>query len=290
MPESNLLPEGQYVTCPNGHRMHYLDKGQGPIVVFLHGSGPGASGHSNFKGNYPVWAEQGYRCLVPDLVGFGYSDKPENVEYPLAFFVECLKQTLDAAGVTRCAVVGNSLGGAVAIGLALAYPELVSGLILMAPGGMNPREDYLQMPGMQKMFEIYLSEGGIAAESMRDLFETGLVYDPRHVTDDLVAERLHVMSLMNTQVMMTMDIPLLAERLPELRCPVLVFWGARDRMMPDTGILAMARHCPNMKMIVLSECGHWAMVEYRDLFNRESLAFLDAEVEPVQGSYQIGEV
>jgi len=282
MAGSHRPPEGRYAQCPNGYRMHYIDQGEGPVVVFLHGSGPGASGHSNFKGNYPFLAANGYRCIVPDLVGFGYSDKPENVNYPLAFFVECLKQTLDAAGVTRCTVVGNSLGGAVALGLALEYPELVAGLILMAPGGMSPRENYLQMPAMQKMFEIYLSEDGLTDANMRELFEFGLVHDPSHVTDDLIEERMHVMALMNTQVMVTMDIPHLVERLPELRCPVLAFWGAADRMMPDGGLLALAKHCPRMKLIVLSECGHWAMVEYRELFNSECLAFLQAQDPKVQ--------
>lgn len=276
MTAPQVPPEAHYADCPNGRRIHYIDQGEGPAVVFLHGSGPGASGHSNFKGNYPKWAGQGYRCLVPDLIGFGYSDKPDDVEYPLAFFVECVKQTLDIAGVSRCAVVGNSLGGAVAIGLALTYPEMVEKLILMAPGGMSPREEYLAMPGMQKMFEIYMSEGELNEGSMRELFEFGLVHNPANVTEELLAERMHIMSLMNTQVMLTMDIPDLAGRLPELKCPVLVFWGSNDRMMPDSGLLATAKQCPNMKMIVLSECGHWAMVEHEALFNQESLAFLGA--------------
>jgi 4,5:9,10-diseco-3-hydroxy-5,9,17-trioxoandrosta-1(10),2-diene-4-oate hydrolase len=275
---SKPLPEGLYADCPNGQRIHYIDQGEGPVVVFLHGSGPGASGHSNFQGNYPTFVENGYRCLVPDLVGFGYSDKPNDVEHPLAFFVECLKQTLDLANVTRCTVVGNSLGGAVALGMALAHPDMVEGLILMAPGGMSERDEYLQMPAMQKMFEIYLSEDGITAEKMRELFEFGLVHDPRHVTDELIAQRMHVMALMNTQVMLTMDIPHLPDRLQELHCPVLAFWGANDQMMPDSGMLALAKHCPNLKMIVLSECGHWAMVEHEALFNRECLHFLDTAV------------
>lgn len=275
---SKPLPEGLYADCPNGQRIHYIDQGEGPVVVFLHGSGPGASGHSNFQGNYPTMVEQGYRCIVPDLVGFGYSDKPSDVEHPLAFFVECLKQTLDVANVSRCTVVGNSLGGAVALGLALTHPDMVEGLILMAPGGMSERDEYLQMPAMQKMFEIYLSEDGITDEKMRELFEFGLVYDPGHVTDELIAQRMHVMALMNTQVMLTMDIPHLPDRLRELQCPVLAFWGANDRMMPDSGMLALAKHCPNLKMIVLSECGHWAMVEHEALFNRECLHFLKTAV------------
>lgn len=278
MPATAQPPEGHYADCPNGHRIHYLDHGEGPVVVFLHGSGPGASGYSNFKGNYPHWVEQGFRCLVVDLIGFGYSDKPANVEYSLALFVECLKQTLDIVGVQRCAVVGNSLGGAVGTGLALAFPALVERLILMAPGGMSAREEYLDMPGMQKMFAVYFSEDGVTATSMRDLFESALVYDPQHITDALIEERMHVMALMNSQVMLTMDIPYLPERLAELNCPVLAFWGTRDRMMPDSGLLALMHHCANMKIIVLSECGHWAMVEHAAVFNAQCLAFL-AEAE-----------
>ncbi len=276
MSEHSTLPEGHYADLANGRRIHYLDEGEGPVVVFLHGSGPGASGHSNFKGNYPALVEAGYRCIVPDLIGFGYSDKPDDVEYPLAFFVECVKQTLDVAGVEHCSVVGNSLGGAVAIGLALAHPELVQGLILMAPGGMSEREEYLAMPGMQKMFEIYLSEDGLNENSMRDLFRYGLVFDPAHVSDALVAERMHVMALMNQQVMLTMDIPNLAGRLGELQCPILAFWGCNDQMMPDSGLLALARNAHAMKLLVLSECGHWAMVEHEGLFNSECVSFLGA--------------
>lgn len=273
-----LPPEGRYVHCPNGQTLHYLEQGEGAAVVFLHGSGPGASGYSNFKGNYPYFAEAGYRALVIDLVGFGYSAKPTDVDYTLAFFVECVKQTLDKAGVDRCAVVGNSLGGAVAVGLALSHPELVEKLILLAPGGMSPGEEYLHMPGMQKMFEVYAAPGPVDAAAMHELFAFGLVYDPSHITPALVAERLHVMALMNSHVMATLNIPYLPDQLHGLQCPSLVFWGASERMMPESGILAMASHCPRMKLVLLSECGHWVMVEYEALFNRESLRFLAGEL------------
>ncbi|MGH8456375.1 MAG: alpha/beta fold hydrolase, partial [Stenotrophobium sp.] len=97
MPNRPVL-EGHYASLPNGRRIHYLDEGKGPVVVLLHGSGNGACGYSNFKGNYPELVKAGYRVILPDLIGFGYSDKPDNVEYPLSFFVECVKQTLDAIG------------------------------------------------------------------------------------------------------------------------------------------------------------------------------------------------
>ena len=271
---NGVLPEGQYAECTNGHRMHYIDEGEGPVVVWLHGSGPGASGHSNFKGNYPAVAASGYRCIVIDIVGFGFSDKPEDEIYTLDFFVDCVAQTLDAIGVSRCHVVGNSLGGAIAIGLALAQPERVASLILMAPGGLSPMEEYAQMPGMQRMFQVYGSGEPVTHEVMKDLFAFGLMHDPRFATDELVAERMQVMALMNGQVMSSMQIPVLTERLAELTCPVLGFWGTNERMMPDSGIMNFARHCHQLRLVLVSECGHWVMVEHEAMFNRLCLDFL----------------
>ena len=68
-------------------RIHYHDTGEGPVVIFLHGAGGGASGYSNFKGNYPEFARAGYRCIVPDMLGFGLSSKPDIPMYDLDFFV-----------------------------------------------------------------------------------------------------------------------------------------------------------------------------------------------------------
>ncbi len=269
-----LLPEGRYAHCANGYRIHYLDEGQGEAVVYLHGSGPGASGYSNFKGNFPALVEAGYRCIIPDLIGYGFSDKPEDVDYPLAFFVECVKQALDCAGVTRCSVVGNSLGGAVALGLALEHPQLVEKLILMAPGGLSELHEYQQMPGMQKVFQVFGSGQAVTPEAMKDLFATGLMYDPRYATDELVAERMQVMQIMNGRVMASMKVPVLTGRLPELQCPVLGFWGLDEQMMPENGIMALAKNTRHLRLILVSECGHWVMVEHRDMFNRACLDFL----------------
>ena len=271
-----LLPEGQYAQCANGYSMHYLDEGDpaAEVVVFLHGSGPGASGHSNFKGNYPALVAAGYRCLIPDLVGYGFSDKPDDVDHPLSFFVECIKQTLDCAGVERCTVVGNSLGGAVALGLALEYPQLVDKLVLMAPGGLSELHEYQQMPGMQKVFSVFGSGEPVTPAVMKDLFATGLMHDPQHATDELVAERMQIMQIMNGHVMATMQVPVLTERLPELECPVLGFWGLDEKMMPENGIMALARNVRHLRLILVSECGHWVMVEHEDMFNRACLDFL----------------
>ena len=101
------LPEGEFVRCLNGYRIHFLDQGTGDVIVFLHGSGPGASGYSNFKQNYKAFVEAGYRCLVIDLVGYGFSDKPDDVDYTLNFFIECVVQVLDALDIDRFSVIND---------------------------------------------------------------------------------------------------------------------------------------------------------------------------------------
>jgi len=147
------VPEGRYVEIQGGLRFHLHDVGEARkgTVLFLHGSGPGASGYSNFKGNYPYLNEHGYRTLVVDLFGYGYSDKPEDGVYDLGALAGHMRGVIDALGVEKVSLVGNSMGGAIAIRFALDYPERVEKLVLMAPGGIEAREVYMQMEGIKTM-------------------------------------------------------------------------------------------------------------------------------------------
>jgi 4,5:9,10-diseco-3-hydroxy-5,9,17-trioxoandrosta-1(10),2-diene-4-oate hydrolase len=188
--------------------------------------------------------------------------------------VECIKQTLDVAGVQKCTVVGNSLGGAIALGLALDYPDLVEKLILMAPGGLSELAQYQQMPGMQKVFQVFGGGEPVTHEVMKDLFATGLMHDSQYATDELVEERMQIMQIMNGHVMATMQVPVLTDRLSELNCPVLGFWGMDEQMMPENGIMAMAKNIRHLRLILVTECGHWVMVEHEAMFNRACLDFL----------------
>lgn len=272
------LPQGRFATLPDGLRLHYLDIGEGEPVVFIHGSGPGASGHSNFKQNHPVFAEAGYRSIVPDLPGYGASDKPETV-YSLEFFVAALSGLLDALDIQRCVLVGNSLGGAIAIQLALNEPQRVSRLVLMAPGGLMEKEQYyLQMEGIQKMGAAFANGELNDAAGMRRLLGLQL-FDPALITDETVNERVAVVQQQPRCVLSSMQVPNLTGRLAELACPILGFWGMNDRFCPVSGAQTMMERCRDIRFVLLSECGHWVMVEHRELFNRTCLDFL-AEGRP----------
>lgn len=270
--DSLPLPTGHYVTLDNGLTLHYLEAGSGPIVVWLHGSGPGASGYSNFKGNYPVFAEAGYRNIVLDLPGFGRSDKPDNVNYDLDFFVNSLRGFLDKVSIDRCTLLGNSLGGAIALGATLAYPERVERLILMAPGGVEERETYFQMPGIQRMVEVF-GQGPMGVEQMRHVMTLQL-FDPSQLEEALLQERAAVAVTQPGNLFSTMLVPNMTERLEEIQVPILGFWGTNDLFNPPAGAFKVLDNAPNARFVMLNRCGHWVQVEHEALFNRECIAFL----------------
>jgi 4,5:9,10-diseco-3-hydroxy-5,9,17-trioxoandrosta-1(10),2-diene-4-oate hydrolase len=182
------VPQHRFVALGNGHHMHFHEAGTGPTVMFLHGSGPGASGFSNFKGNFPVLAERGFRALVPDSLGFGHSDKPEDVAYTAEFHVDAYRRFLDALGIERLSLIGNSHGGAMALAFALAYPERVERLVLMAPGGLEERDVYVAMPGIRAMMKAFFGPQPMTPEGLRKVFELQL-YDKSLITDQTLEER-----------------------------------------------------------------------------------------------------
>ncbi|MFV3307682.1 alpha/beta fold hydrolase [Pseudomonas sp. NY15181] len=267
------LPQGHFVTLNDGLRLHYLDNGSGAPVLFIHGSGPGASGHSNFKLNYPEFAAAGHRVLVPDLPGYGVSDKPET-DYTLDFFVDAMFGLLDALDIARCTLVGNSLGGAIAIKMALDQPQRIARLVLMAPGGLMEKEQYyLQMEGIQKMGAAFANGELNDAAGMRRLLSLQL-FDASQISDETVNERVAVVLEQPRCVLTRMQVPNLAGRVAELSCPILGFWGMNDKFCPASGAQTLMDACRNIRFVLLSECGHWVMVEHRAVFNREVLAFL----------------
>lgn len=272
LPHDLPLPIGHYLTLPNGLRLHYLDEGQGPVVLWMHGSGPGASGFSNFKGNFPAFVEAGYRNIVLDLPGFGRSDKPDDGHYDLAFFVATLREFIEAVGIDRCTLLGNSLGGAIALGLALEAPQRVERLILLAPGGVEERDTYFKMPGIQRMVALF-GAGPIGMPEMRSMMSLQL-FDPSILPEELLGERVAVAVTQPKNLFSTMMIPNMEARLGEIDCPILGFWGSNDNFNPVSGALRIINGAPDARFIVLNRCGHWVQVEHRALFNRTCLDFL----------------
>ena len=246
----------------------------GAAVIFLHGSGPGASGWSNFHANVRFLAERGLRAIAPDLIGYGYSSKPVGTErgYHIDVQVEALVAFCDALGLERVTLVGNSMGGAVAIRFTTAHPERVARLVLMAPGGLETRETYMEMKGIRTMMGAIYKEG-ITLEGMRRTFGLQL-YDSTQVPDDVIVARYAVAKSQPLEVFKRLQVPYLADELEQISCPVLALWGANDQFCPVSGATTIATRVADAKVIMLSRCGHWVMVEQPELFNRALAEFL----------------
>jgi 4,5:9,10-diseco-3-hydroxy-5,9,17-trioxoandrosta-1(10),2-diene-4-oate hydrolase len=265
-------PFGRTVTLKQGYELHYLEAGSGAPVVFVHGSGPGVNAYSNFFPNYRLIAAAGYRSVLPDMVGFGWSSKPTGIDYTLELFVPTLREFLDQLEIKRCVLVGNSLGGAISMKFAIEHPARVEKLIVMGPGGIESRETYFKMPGIQKMVSQFVGTG-FDREGLRRFLGL-LAYDPKFITDELVEQRFNVLQTQPKDVLSRMSITDLTPELDKLRCPLLGFWGIEDQFCPASGYEKILRAVPDSRFIMYSRCGHWAMIERAEDFNRNVIEFL----------------
>ena len=254
------------------YEISIAEVGTGPAVVFLHGSGPGASGASNFRLNIDAFVDAGYRVLLPDMIGYGASSKPEGIDYTLDLFTGTVRDALMQAGVSQAAMVGNSLGGGVAMQMAFDHPGYVTKLVMMAPGCVEELPVYFAMPGIAKMKSSFGSPD-FSVEDQRALI-ANLVYDPAMISDQLVAERYAVARTQSKDVLARMRTPNLAPRLDELTMPILGFWGLQDEFCPSSGAQRFLDACPDARFMTFNKVGHWVQVERAAEFNRYATAFL----------------
>ncbi len=272
-----MPPEGQYIQAniPAGAvTLHMLTYGEAtnPAVVFVHGSGPGNSAYANFHKNIEAFVAAGFYVVLPDMIGFGYSDKPTNMgDYTLDLFCDTLYAALQNIGIEKCSFIGNSLGAGVAIQIALTHPDFVEKLVLMGPGCIDEQPNYFSMPGIAKMMAA--SADGITRDNLGEVLNH-FVFDTKHVTQELLDMRWKIAETQPSEVLQTMKTPNLGPRLSELHCPILTFWGADDLFMPPAGKALCLRANANSRLVEINACGHWVMIEHTRLFNSGAIDFL----------------
>src|SRR6476620_5959413 len=129
-------PEIGATAIANGIKTNYLEDGSGDqTVLLIHGSGPGVTSYANWRLVIPALAEK-FRVIAPDMVGFGYSDRPEDVEYSLQTWADQTVGFIKAMGIEKCHLIGNSFGGSIALRIATQHPELVDKIVLMGSMGV----------------------------------------------------------------------------------------------------------------------------------------------------------
>ncbi|MEY3863461.1 MAG: hypothetical protein RL183_346, partial [Pseudomonadota bacterium] len=118
---------GQSIVA-GGVKTNYQDHGQGDPIFLIHGSGPGVTAYANWRLTMPVLAEK-FRVIAPDMVGFGFTERPANVQYTMDMWVSHALSLMDALKIEKAHLVGNSFGGGLALALALRAPERVGRLV-----------------------------------------------------------------------------------------------------------------------------------------------------------------
>ncbi|MFD8634210.1 4,5:9,10-diseco-3-hydroxy-5,9,17-trioxoandrosta-1(10),2-diene-4-oate hydrolase [Streptomyces sp. NPDC059533] len=265
-----------------GLTLHYHEAGprSGPVLILLHGGGPGASAWSNFGRNLPHFAED-FRTLLVDQPCFGKSDKPEPDKDFFSFAADAIAALMDELGIEKAHFIGNSLGGGTATRMALDHPHKVDKLLLMGPGGISlnlfsadPTE------GIKRLFEFSGSAEPTRAQ-MR-AFLTTLVYDPAIVTDELVEER-YTQATDPEAALGNARMGAAFAKWPQgtqlwreahrITCPVLLTWGREDRVNPIDGAFVALKAIPDARLHVFPHCGHWAQTEAAAEFNRLATDF-----------------
>ena len=249
----------------------------------MHGGGPGASALANYRDN--LGALEGFRVILPDQPGFGGSYRP--TEEDLAersiteITVDAMYQMLDALGVDTFFLLGNSLGGAAALAMAIAQPVRVTKLVLMAPGGGWLPTAPTPTEGQKEMFRYYNGEGPTFSKMKN--FVRVMVANPKLFDDasiqaryeaSLDASHIEFYHRYNTAFARRGGMDPLWKDLEKILADTLLLWGRDDRTITLDGAWIMLKNIRKVQLHVFGGCGHWVQVEKKADFERLVVGFL----------------
>lgn len=265
----------------DGKDIHYAEAGAGSPVVLLHGGGPGASGVPNYERNIAELAHH-FRVIVPDMPGYGRSTKGLSRTDPFGDCARAMLALLDVLQIRRACVVGNSLGGACALRMALDCPGRITGLVLMGPGGVDTTRS-LPTTGLKRLLDYYSGEGP-TKDKLRTFIKQYLVYDggriPNSVIDARFQASLDPEVVAQPPLVRPKGLPKFRlidftrdPRLSTLQTPTLVLWGTEDRVNRLSGAHSLQRRMPNCDTYLFSRTGHWVQWERPEEFNAAVVAF-----------------
>jgi len=257
-----------------GFNTNYHDQGKGESVLLIHGSGPGVTAWANWRLTIPALSES-FRVLAPDMVGFGYTERPEDVTYDMDTWVNHAINFLNEVEIEKTAIIGNSFGGALALAITTRYPQRVSRLVLMGSVGV----DFDLTDGLDKVWGYTPS-----IENMKELLDI-FAYDRSLVTDDLAELRYQASIRPGFQEAFSAMFPEPRQRwveamsIPEQAIrdivqPTLIIHGREDQVIPLNNSLLLFNLIDNAQLHLFGRCGHWTQIEHAEEFNRIVATFL----------------
>ena len=266
---SGESPEIGATADANGIKTNYLEAGQGDPVVLIHGSGPGVTAYANWRLVMPALAER-FRVLAPDMVGFGFSERPAGIRYGVQTWADQVVGLMDTLEISRAHLVGNSFGGAIALRIATQHPDRAGKLVLMGSMGVP-------FPITEGLERVWGYEPSF--ENMRKVLDV-FAYSRDLVNDELAEVRYRGSIQPGFQESFAAMFPAPRQRWVEAMCTpedqiralphrVLIVHGREDQVIPLQTSLRLAELIDNADLSVYSHCGHWSMIERTRDFNRQ---------------------
>ena len=249
-----------------GHRVHYMVEGPaaGPVVVLVHGLGGRAEDWRNLA---PYLAQAGFRVYMPDLLGYGRSERPSDFSYSVPDEAEAVVGFFDVLGLKQVDLGGWSMGGGIVQHLAFKHPERVRRLMLFNSVGIYAKPNW----------DTRLFTPTTPAEL--DQLEALLMPNPQPIPGFVARDILRI-SKQRAWVIHRAIATMLTGRdatdalLPQLKMPILIVWGAEDRLLPLSLGEKMHQLVPQSKLEVFPGCGHLAPVQCASQIGPQVVAFV----------------
>jgi len=263
---ANSIQTGAFMT-------NYHDVGDGYPVVFLHGSGPGVTAYANWNRVFPLMKDE-FRLIAPDMVGFGYTERVEGQVYNMNVWVQQTIDLFDALGIEKANLVGNSFGGALALSVAIKYPERINKLVCMGAMGVSFPITY----GLDQVWGYTPSPANMA--KLLEIF----TYDHSFATPELAESRYQGSIQPGFQESFSSMFPEPRQNGVEdmagnqdyiryIPHETLIIHGRDDRVIPLSNSYKLLELIPNAELHVFGKCGHWTQIERTQDFADQLLRF-----------------
>jgi 2-hydroxymuconate-semialdehyde hydrolase len=260
-----------WVETRPGEITHLHDSGEGTPVLFLHGSGTGVSAAANWWKTLPA-LEKSVRAIAIDLIGFGATIEAPETAYGIREWGAHVLRTLDALGIEKTWLVGNSLGGWIALQLAIDHPDRVLGVISMGTGGSAPTAAIkahatpdISFEGLRRSFQAFVTDPGLVNDAM---------VRARQVVAEYEVASGRLSRVIAARERDRAALPLDDDALGQLTAPVLLVHGLADHIIPPSRTWDLVNLTPTADAVILRGCGHWSQIERADAFASLVLEFV----------------
>jgi pimeloyl-ACP methyl ester carboxylesterase len=272
------------ITTVNKHRMAYLDVGQGPPLILIHGFG---GSMWNWEYQYSVLART-HRVIIPDLLGSGLSDRPEDAYTPETL-VEFFRQFMNSLNIPQATLVGNSMGAGLAMAMALDYPARVTRLVLISGFPAQVESSIASRQYQRFLYHrppLWLAKFGnwMAGRRATEQLLKEIVYNPELISPTVIERSFHnrqrggflapLYSLLDNIQNWEKHY---GNRLQKISHQVLLLWGDHDRVFPLEVGERVKSQLPHVEWHVIPEAGHLAQWEQPAIVNQFILSFLERE-------------